>query len=72
MGNSQSENKGVSFKKELAEYVSLVERIVLVLRNPTSPTHFNDLRQMIDELEILDRRLTSSNVMRNNVDIPDS
>ena len=72
MKHSQSDNGTASFKKTLSEYQSLVERMVLILRAPTSPTHFSDLRQMIDELETLDQQLTSSNVMRNNIDVPDS
>ena len=72
MKNSQSDIEAASFKKALAEYEALVKRPVSILRNPTSPSHFSDLRQLIDELEILDQRLTSSNVMRDNIDIPNS
>jgi hypothetical protein len=70
--NSQSDNKTAGFKKLLAEYDALVERIVSILREPKSPTHFSDLRQMIDELEMLEQQLTSSNLMRKNIDVPES
>lgn len=72
MKNTQSDKETANFRKSLAEYDVLVERIVSILRAPTSPTHFSDLRRMIDELEMLDQRLTSSNAMRKNIDVPGS
>ena len=71
MNKKRSNQNTAKFNDALAAYEKLVNLVVSVLRAPKSPTHFSDLRQMIDELEVLDMDITSSSIMRENIDVPD-
>ncbi|MBZ0262869.1 MAG: hypothetical protein K8F90_19965 [Hyphomicrobiales bacterium] len=72
MKSSDPNSLPVEIRKATEEYKSTIQKIIETLQNPVSPRHFNDIRALIDRLEELDRYLSSSEVVRIALDIPEN
>ena len=59
------------FDSAIKQYDKIVSVITSELRNPTRADHFDYIRSLLNELELLDSDLSKSSVVREKINNPD-
>lgn len=59
------------FESAIKKYEQIVSVITSELKNPTRADHFDYIRSLLNELELLDSDLSKSSVVREKINNPD-